>query len=97
MTGKHGDKGMKRITFYGYATNCNCTYCSALREIMDRDSRLHINSFKIEEDSHMSVPKVDGDLTCDKSKEPPCHLEPSIELCKKCSLNANQSSSKEVK
>jgi hypothetical protein len=29
-------------------------------------------------------------LTCDKSKEPPCHLEPSTELCKKCSLNTKE-------
>jgi hypothetical protein len=28
--------------------------------------------------------------TCDKSKEPPCHLEPSIELCKKCELNKKE-------
>lgn len=27
------------------------------------------------------------ELKCDKSKEPPCHLEPSNELCQKCSLN----------
>lgn len=26
-------------------------------------------------------------LTCDKTKEPPCHLEPSAELCGKCELN----------
>lgn len=26
-------------------------------------------------------------LKCDKSKEPPCHLEPSKELCKDCPLN----------
>jgi hypothetical protein len=32
----------------------------------------------------------DSSLTCDKSKEPPCHLEPSIELCKKCSLNSGK-------
>jgi len=29
----------------------------------------------------------EASLTCDKSKEPPCHLEPSTELCSKCSLN----------
>lgn len=27
------------------------------------------------------------DLICDKNKEPPCHLKPSIKLCKKCELN----------
>jgi hypothetical protein len=26
-------------------------------------------------------------LTCDKTREPPCHLEPSDELCSKCELN----------
>lgn len=26
-------------------------------------------------------------LLCDKSREPPCHLEPSKELCQKCELN----------
>ncbi len=26
-------------------------------------------------------------LVCDKSKEPPCHLQPSDELCGQCSLN----------
>jgi hypothetical protein len=25
-------------------------------------------------------------LACDKSKEPPCHLEPSKDLCQKCPL-----------
>ena len=33
-------------------------------------------------------------LTCNKSKEPPCHLEPSKELCQKCSLNDNQQTKK---
>lgn len=26
-------------------------------------------------------------LLCDKSREPPCHLEPSKKLCQKCELN----------
>lgn len=29
-------------------------------------------------------------LICDKTKEPPCHLEPSEKLCGKCSLNESQ-------
>jgi hypothetical protein len=29
------------------------------------------------------------ELVCDKSKEPPCHLEPSKELCQKCLLNGS--------
>jgi hypothetical protein len=36
------------------------------------------------------VASNDVDLTCDKTKEPPCHLEPSTQLCHKCSLNTNQ-------
>ena len=56
MTGKHGEPGMKRITFWGYAENCNCTYCKSLREIMEHEEKLHVNSFKLEEDSHMSNP-----------------------------------------
>jgi hypothetical protein len=34
--------------------------------------------------------KEEAKLTCDKSKEPPCHLEPSIELCKKCLLDTKE-------
>jgi len=30
------------------------------------------------------------ELICDKSKEPPCHLEPSTELCKKCLLDTKE-------
>jgi hypothetical protein len=30
------------------------------------------------------------ELICDKSKEPPCHLEPSTELCKKCPLDTKE-------
>jgi hypothetical protein len=33
---------------------------------------------------------VPESLTCDKSKEPPCHLEPSENLCSKCSLNSGK-------
>jgi hypothetical protein len=58
MVGKHSDKTMKRITFYGYAEKCNCTYCSSLRKIMEHDEKLHINSFKIEDDNHVSVPQL---------------------------------------
>ena len=35
-----------------------------------------------------------AELTCDKTKEPPCHLAPSAELCIKCPLNANQPKAK---
>jgi hypothetical protein len=33
-------------------------------------------------------------LACDKSKEPPCHLEPSTELCQKCELNSQEQTGK---
>jgi hypothetical protein len=46
---------MKKITFYGYAENCTCKYCRELRAIMQHEETLHINSFKIEEDSRTSV------------------------------------------
>ena len=31
-------------------------------------------------------------IKCDKSREPPCHLEPSEELCSKCPLSQNSES-----
>lgn len=36
----------------------------------------------------LQIPRSDEQkLTCDKTREPPCHLEPSPELCAKCELN----------
>ena len=60
MVGKHGEPGMKRITFYGYAENCNCTYCTALREIMERDTKAQINSFTVEEDNRMQFKSAES-------------------------------------
>jgi len=34
--------------------------------------------------------KEESKLTCDKAKEPPCHLEPSTELCGKCPLDKEE-------
>jgi hypothetical protein len=31
-----------------------------------------------------------NNLTCDKSKEPPCHLEPSKQFCGKCPLDKSK-------
>jgi hypothetical protein len=47
---------MKKVTFYGYSENCNCTFCKTLREIMDRDKAAHINSFILEDSDRMTVP-----------------------------------------
>ena len=34
-------------------------------------------------------------LKCDKAREPPCHLEPSDELCKKCPLDGDKTTVKQ--
>jgi chromosome segregation ATPase len=49
-----------------------------------------LKSLKTEEcKPFIPIPRKE-ELTCDKSKEPPCHLEPSPKLCGKCSLNKEE-------
>lgn len=43
----------------------------------------------VEEMGAFLIPRKE-ELTCDKTKEPPCHLEPSAELCQKCPINKEE-------
>jgi hypothetical protein len=47
---------MKQVTFRGYVEDCSCAYCKKIRAIIDGEKRLHINSFKIEDENEAMFP-----------------------------------------